>query len=147
MRNVKSNKREIEVVNLLFPNDDTEAVRYLGHQINVVDNMGHALMTLAGILLAITAAILPNLPNMPYLSRVFVIIGSSLVLLSVLINAWFVFRVRWVTDVQLENIDVLALKDMSIHIRNRKTSGYHIALVIIISGLLFYLLSLYVYLF
>ena len=77
----------------------------------------------------------------------FIIIGSLLVLVSVLINAWFVFRVRWITNISLNNTDMSTLKAMALRIKNRKTKGYHIALVIVISGLIFYLLSLYVYLF
>lgn len=146
MRNAKPNIDEIHVLTLLFPGRDTEAVRFVGHQINVIDNMGHGLMTLAGILLAITAAILPNLSNIPHLSRIFIIVGSSLVLVSALINAWLVFRVKWVTAVSLESGDTSVLKATALSIRDRKTKGYHIALAVIIAGLVFYLLSLYVYL-
>jgi hypothetical protein len=144
MRETESHDNEINTLNLLFPNMDTEAVRFVGHQINVIDNMGRGLMTLAGILLAITAAILST-PQIISLQRIFIIIGSSLVLLSVLINAWFVFQVKWITNVSSNNVDVFALKAAALSIRDRKTKGYHIALAAVIAGLVFYLLSLYTY--
>jgi len=143
MKNTKSN--EIAILNLMFPDEDTEAARFVGHQINVVDNMVHGLMTLAGILLAITAAILPSFANIPYWSIIFIVLGGSFVLASVLINAWFVFRVKWFTDITGNNVDMHIIKSTALSVRNKKTKGYHISLIVIIIGLIFYLLSLYMF--
>jgi hypothetical protein len=128
----------------MFPEDSTEAIRFLGHQINVVDNMGQGLMSLGGILLAITASLLPTLHALTGGARFFIVTGASFVLASILCNSMFVFRVRWITEMENFPSDHGKIIDTALKIRSNKTRAYHIALAIMIIGLLCYLMSIYV---
>lgn len=135
---------ERDILKLMFPENSTEAIRFVGHQINVVDNMGQGLMSLGGILLAITASLLPTLKSLASGARFFIVIGSSFVLASILCNALFVFRVRWITQMENCPSDHSKVMDVALKIRSNKTQAYHIALTIMVIGLLCYLLSMYV---
>jgi hypothetical protein len=88
---------ELDVLRALFPSQP-EALRFVGHQINVVDSMATQLNTLAGILLAVTTAILSNLTDIRFSARVLVVVGTLLVLGSIIVNAVSVFRLRWITQ-------------------------------------------------
>jgi hypothetical protein len=68
----KNTTVERDILKFMFPKDSTEAIRFLGHQINVVDNMGQGLMSLGGILLAITASLLPTLHALKGGARFFI---------------------------------------------------------------------------
>lgn len=128
----------------MFPEDSTEAIRFVGHQINVVDNMGQGLMSLGGILLAITASLLPTVGSLSGSARFFIVSGASFVLASILCNSIFVFRVRWITQMKHFPSDYERIMDSALKIRSNKTRAYHAALAIMIFGLLCYLLSVYV---
>ena len=140
----KNTTVERDILKLMFPEDSTEAIRFLGHQINVLDNMGQGLMSLGGILLAITASLLPTLHALTGGARFFIVTGASFVLASILCNSMFVFRVRWITEMENFPSDHGKIIDTALKIRSNKTRAYHIALAIMIIGLLCYLMSIYV---
>jgi hypothetical protein len=101
-------------------------------------------MSLGGILLAITASLLPTLHALTGGARFFIVTGASFVLASILCNSMFVFRVRWITEMENFPSDHGKIIDTALKIRSNKTRAYHIALAIMIIGLLCYLMSIYV---
>jgi hypothetical protein len=141
-REKMSAERESVVIGRMFPDAPTEAIRFVGHQINVVDNMGQGLMGLGGILLAITTSLLPSLKTLASNAKSFIVIGSTMVLASILCNAVFVFRIRWITQMVDPSLDHEKTMLKALRIRSAKTRAYHCSLGMMIIGLLCYLLSM-----
>jgi hypothetical protein len=120
----------------MFDGHEEQMARFVGHQISVVDQMASQLMTLAGVLLAITTSLLPQLSKLESLARVFLTAGSAIVLSSALLAGIMVFRLRWFTSARKGNS---GLTEDALKIRNDKTVGYHAALALMLSGLVCYL--------
>ena len=78
---------EIEIFKVLYSNDSAEIIQHLLQQINIIDNKGLGLISLGGILLAITASLLPALNSLAHWARIFIVIGSSFVFVSIFLNA------------------------------------------------------------
>jgi hypothetical protein len=72
----------------LFGDNHLDALRFIGHQVSTVDAMGHQLMTLAGVMLAITASILPHLALLDGVARGALVAGSAFVFASALVNGF-----------------------------------------------------------
>lgn len=134
---------EKRILNLLFEKNPTESFRFIGHQINVVDNKGHQLLTLCGGLLAISAALIPNVTRLVLFDKIILILGCSFIFISALINSIFVFRLKWITNLPFSNdMNVDKLNKFALSVRDRKTKGYHISLIVFVAGLLFYSLAI-----
>ena len=138
-----SELEEAATIDHLFREKNPEQVRFVGHQINTVDGMGHQLMALDGVLLGITATILSATSIKSELSRSLLgVLGAAslLIFLSATVIGVVVFRLAWITSASPNEGSFLAdLTVWSLKIRNRKTRWYHAALFLTMAGLFGYL--------
>ncbi|WP_419781215.1 hypothetical protein [Maridesulfovibrio sp.] len=137
-------KTELEIIESMFASESPEEIRFIGHQVSAVDTMGHQLITMAGVLLAITVSILPVLREANTVPKIPIIIGSGFVMLSALINGMFVFRIKLITSIhQPFKCDLIScLRKKAITIRNYKFKDYHYALSFMMLGLVCYLITI-----
>jgi hypothetical protein len=134
---------ELKTLKKLYPEARSEALRFVGLQIGTIENMAQALMTMAGILLAITTGLLPTLSTLSSATRLTFAAASALVLASALCNASTVFRVAWISRNPAGECSAEFLLESAVAIRNRKTRGYHIALGLMLLALVGYLSSIF----
>ena len=139
--------RELEAKSLLLFFEDehaTNVFRFVGHQINVVDNMGSSVVSLAGILLALTTAFLPEITALPFAAKISALMGSVFVLFSAALAVIGVFRLVWISKFVQTSDKKEAISD-AINVRNRKTAFLNLAISCLIVGLIGYVISLFLY--
>ncbi|MBN2695003.1 hypothetical protein JXR93_10095 [bacterium] len=139
-----SSKEEANLMMRLFPNW-TECYKIINHHFDVLQSRNQMMLTLSTLTLTITGFSGPKIASDNTISRVFLILGLSTVLLSTIIILLSTLKIRWLTQNGVEEpIDILiSLIDR----RNKRTKLFHLQLITLMGGLFFYVSGVIVYLF
>jgi hypothetical protein len=106
---------------------------------SIIQTRGQILLSLATICLTITGFSGPKIAESNSLSRYSIAIGLTFVLISIVMVLSGPMRIKWVTQLYIENLD--KTMEELINRRNVKTKQYHQAMILLGIGLSFYVLS------
>lgn len=112
---------------------------------NIIQTRSQVLLSLATICLTITGFSGPKIAESNLFSRFSMAIGLFLVLISIVIVLSGPLKIRWITQLYLENLDK-TMEELILR-RNLKTKKYHQAMIFLGIGLSFYVLSVVFFLF
>lgn len=105
----------------------------------IIQTRGQILLSLATICLTITGFSGPKIAESNSISRYCIALGLVFVLISIAVVLSGPMRIKWLTQLYLENMD--KTMEELIQRRNVKTKQYHQAMVWLGIGLFFYVLS------
>jgi hypothetical protein len=130
----------MQVLDLMFENRETECLRFIGHQIITVEDLAHKELTLAGLMIAVSAAILPSLSSLPLFARWLFLLATLCVLTSALINGFLTFKISWLTTPPPDWKDgsLRLMRERALRIRDKKTAAHHRAIGFLITGIVLY---------
>lgn len=123
-----------------FDNDKVNIQRTLENQFAVLYQRSQVLLSLCGIIISVTGFSGKSIVVSSFPSRILLISGLFLVLLSGIITIWGVLRFKWITQWHEENLTNFISN--VIERRNKKTFYFKIALILLLIGLSLYVSSI-----
>ncbi len=120
----------------LFGKDISKAKEILGQQLNVLQSRAQVLMSLASVVLTITGFSGSRIAGTNLFSKICVVTGLAIVLLSAIWIWMKVLYIRWLTG-ELGPDPIEMLSEI-IKRRNKKTRAYMIGGLILCIGLVIY---------
>mgnify|MGYP007042433629 CR=1 FL=1 len=151
-----SQEKEIDSLKKLS-GGEWECFRFFEHQLGVLDGKAQAIMSLDGMLLALTSSILGSLIALkieaPFAMHRWafcsILIGSALVAASAIADA-IVLRTKWATSIMAnapsgDQGTNPGLNEL-VQLRDEKTSRLDLAIVFLVSALLFYFAAVFFFL-
>lgn len=140
-----SPEEELEFLKEIHGADDCSRLfAALKDSFTLLQTRAQMLLGLATICLTITGFSGPRMAQSNSMSRCFIGFGLFFVLLSVVALVAGPLRLRWMTAWKAEDIEQTLI--MHLRQRNLRTKFYRVAMVLLITGLTGYLLSLLFYL-
>jgi len=137
-------KSEGKILNELLRRDEWKRFQFLEHQLEVLDRKASTIVSLDGLLLALTASFLAI--KTPHLAiGLAFAASSSLVLFSALVGAFKVLWTKWATIIMAKSSDVEKGLDELIAFRDEKTTYLHCSIILMLMALIGYTISIWLY--
>jgi hypothetical protein len=136
----KTVEQETEEIIRFFEGDKLNIQRTLENQFSVLYQRSQVLLSLCGIIISVTGFSGKTIVLTFFTSRILLISGLFLVLLSGIITIWGVLRFKWITQWHEENLNNF-VKTVLIR-RNKKAWYFKYALILLLLGLALYVSSI-----
>jgi hypothetical protein len=136
----KTEEEETKEIIRYFDGDKVNIQRTLENQFAVLYQRSQVLLSLCGIIISVTGFSGKTIVLTFFTSRILLISGLFLVLLSGIITIWGVLRFKWITQWHEEDLSKF-VKTVLIR-RNRKAEYFKYALVLLLLGLALYVSSI-----
>jgi steroid 5-alpha reductase family enzyme len=117
-----------------------EIMSMLERQFAVLHNRAQVLLTLCGIVISTTGFSGRLVAGTNILAQWSIITGVGLILLAAIVCSWGVLHLRWLT--MQSGPDIRGWLETSLRYRNRKTTSYRVAVIIMLFGLTTYCVAL-----
>jgi len=137
-------KDEEAILDVLMKNDRREKFKFLEHQLGVLDRKATAIVSLDGILLALTAS-LTNGSAIDLGERLILSTSSILVLFSAAMCAYILWT-KWATTIMAKFDNIQQGFDELMVFRDNKTSFLKCSLTFLLMALIGYAFSVWLFL-
>ncbi len=112
----------------------------LERQFTVLHNRAQVLLTLCGIVISTTGFSGRLVAGTNRYAQAYIIIGVGLILLAAIVCSWGVLHLRWLT--MQKGDDLREWLETSLRYRDRKTTSYRVAVIIMLLGLTTYCIAM-----
>ncbi len=137
-------KDEARLMLQLFPNW-AACYQILSKHFDTLQGRTQMMLTLGTLTLTITGFSGPSMAASNTLSRYAIIVGISLVLISIIMILLSVLNINWLTQVGSEDPEKILI--LLIERRNKRTKWFHWQLISLTIGLVFYVVAVIAFLF
>jgi len=136
---------EDALLDTLMKKDKLKKFRFLEHQLGVLDKKASAIVSLDGLLLALTASLTATRTAINSIARLILSMSSILVLFSAAMSA-YILATKWATSEMSKSHNIHQGFNRLMVLRDEKTHFLHCSLFLLFMALLGYALSVTFYL-